>query len=103
MFALIALGIAVIVSVDGTVAVLAGMVVLGMGSGMAILARATVVADRYGPAAYGAIAGVAASVTTGGAGAGAGRRARRGRRGRLRGAAVDAGRARRARGAARGG
>jgi len=65
VFALVALGITVIVAVPGTVAVLAGMVVLGMGSGMAILARATVIADRYGPAAYGAIAGVAASVTTG--------------------------------------
>ena len=54
----------------GTVAVLAGMVVLGMGSGMAILARATVIADRYGSAAYGAIAGVAASVTTGARAAG---------------------------------
>ena len=64
MFALIALGIAVIVSVDGTVAVLAGMVVLGMGSGMAILARATVIADRYGAADYGAIGGVMAAVTT---------------------------------------
>ena len=64
VFALIALGIAVIVSVDGAVAVLAGMVLLGMGNGMATLARATVIADRYGPAAYGAIGGVAASVTT---------------------------------------
>jgi MFS family permease len=64
VFALIAIGIAVIVSVDGTAAVLAGMVVLGMGSGMAILARATVLADRYGPAEYGAIAGVMAAVTT---------------------------------------
>jgi hypothetical protein len=52
------------VSVDGTVAVLAGMVVLGMGSGMAILARATVIADRYGAADYGAIGGVMAAVTT---------------------------------------
>jgi MFS family permease len=64
VFALIALGIGVIVSVDGTVAVLAGMVVLGMGSGMAILARATVIADRYGAADYGAIGGVMAAVTT---------------------------------------
>ena len=64
VFALVAAGIAVIVSVDGTVAVLAGMVVLGMGSGMAILARATVVADRYGAEEYGAIAGVLAAVTT---------------------------------------
>ena len=64
VFALIAAGIAVIVSVHGTVAVLAGMVILGMGSGMAILARATVVADRYGSQEYGAIAGAMAAVTT---------------------------------------
>ena len=65
VFALVAVGIVLIVAVPGTVAVLTGMVVLGMGNGMALLARATVIADRYGPAAYGAIAGVAASVTTG--------------------------------------
>ena len=65
VFALVALGIALIVAVPGTVAVLAGMVVLGMGSGMALLARATVIADRYGSAAYGEIAGAMASVTTG--------------------------------------
>ncbi len=65
VFALVALGIVLIVAVPGTVAVLVGMVVLGMGNGMALLARATVIADRYGSAAYGAIAGVAASVTTG--------------------------------------
>jgi MFS family permease len=65
VFALVAIGIVLIVAVPGTAAVLAGMVVLGMGNGMALLARATVIADRYGPAAYGAIAGVAASVTTG--------------------------------------
>jgi predicted MFS family arabinose efflux permease len=64
VFVLIAAGIAVIVSVEGTAAVLAGMVVLGMGSGMAILARATVIADRYGSAEYGTIAGAMASVTT---------------------------------------
>jgi predicted MFS family arabinose efflux permease len=70
VFTLVALGIVVIVSVHGTVAVLAGMVLLGMGNGMTLLARATVIADRYGPAAYGAIAGVAASVTTGARAAG---------------------------------
>ena len=64
VFALVAIGIAVIVGVHGTLAVLAGMVVLGMGSGMAILARATVIADRYGAAEYGAIAGAMAAVTT---------------------------------------
>ena len=64
VFALVGVGIAVVVSVDGAAAVLVGMVVLGMGSGMAILARATVIADRYGAAEYGAIAGVLASVTS---------------------------------------
>ena len=94
-------GIVVIVTVHGAAAVLAGMVVLGMGSGMAILARATVVADRYGSQEYGAIGGVLAAVTTGARG----RPRRRGRLGvarGLRGAAVDAGGARRAGGGDRG-
>ena len=41
-----------------------------MGNGMATLARATVVADLYGPADYGTIAGVAALTTTGARAAG---------------------------------
>ncbi len=65
LFALIAAGIGLIVGVDATAAVIAGMVLLGMGNGMATLARATVIADRYGPAAYGTIASVAASATIG--------------------------------------
>lgn len=60
---LAAAGIVLVASVDAAWAVLAGFVVLGMGNGMATLARATVIADRYGPAAYGTIAGVAGSVT----------------------------------------
>lgn len=44
--------------------VLAGLIALGMANGSAILARATALADRYGPAAYGAIAGTAAVATT---------------------------------------
>ena len=50
VFALIALGIAVVVSVHSTAAVVAGLVLLGMGNGMATLARATAIADLYGPA-----------------------------------------------------
>ena len=65
VFALIALGIAVLVSVHGTVAAIAGLVLLGMGNGMATLSRATRIADRYGAGAYGTIGGVAASFTTG--------------------------------------
>jgi MFS family permease len=60
VFVLIALGIAIVVGLDGTWGVVAGLVVLGMGNGMTTLARATIVADLYGPAAYGTIASVAA-------------------------------------------
>ena len=35
-----------------------------MGNGMTTLARATAIADLYGAAAYGAIAGVAGALTT---------------------------------------
>jgi predicted MFS family arabinose efflux permease len=65
LFALIAAGISLIVGIDATVAVIAGLILLGMGNGMATLARATVIADRYGAAAYGTIASVAASATIG--------------------------------------
>ena len=44
--------------------------VLGMGNGMATLARATAIADLYGAAAYGTIAGVAGAMTTGARAAG---------------------------------
>jgi MFS family permease len=64
VLALIATGIVVVVSVDATWAVLVGLVLLGMGNGMGTLARATAIADLYGPAAYGTIASVAASMTT---------------------------------------
>ena len=65
LFALIAVGIGLVVGVDATAAVIAGLILLGMGNGMATLARATVIADRYGAAAYGTIASVAASATIG--------------------------------------
>ena len=49
VFVLIAAGIVLVVAgVDAPAAVVAGMVLLGMGNGMATLARATVIADRYG-------------------------------------------------------
>ncbi len=62
-FALVTAGIAVAVAVNAAWAVVAGFVLLGMGNGMATLARATVIADRYGQASYGTIAGAAAAVT----------------------------------------
>ena len=65
VFVLIGLGVAVVVSVYSTTAVVAGLVLLGMGNGMATLARATAIADLYGAGAYGTIAAVAGAMTTG--------------------------------------
>ena len=70
VFALIAAGIAILAGIHGTAAAITGLVVLGMGNGMTTLSRATVIADRYGAAAYGTIGGVAASLTTGARAAG---------------------------------
>jgi MFS family permease len=64
VFALIAVGVTIVVTVDATVAVVVGLVVLGMGNGMATLARATTIADLYGSGAYGTIASVAGGLTT---------------------------------------
>ena len=64
VFALVAAGILLIVAVDATAAVLAGVVLLGMGNGMTTLARATAIADLYGAHSYGTIGGVAAAATT---------------------------------------
>jgi MFS family permease len=65
VFVLIGGGIAVLTGLDATAAVIAGLVLLGMGNGMATLARATAIADLYGGAAYGTINSVAAAGTTG--------------------------------------
>ncbi|MBE2320896.1 MFS transporter [Solirubrobacter sp. CPCC 204708] len=64
VFALIALGVTIVVTLDSTAAVLVGLVILGMGNGMATLARATSIADLYGAGAYGTIASVAGGITT---------------------------------------
>jgi MFS family permease len=64
VFALIAIGITVVVTVRSTAAVIVGLVLLGMGNGMATLARATAIADLYGAGAYGTIASVAGGMTT---------------------------------------
>jgi MFS family permease len=70
VFVLIGLGVAIVVSLESTAAVMAGLVLLGMGNGMATLARATAIADLYGPGAYGTIASVAGAMTTGARAAG---------------------------------
>ena len=70
VFVLIGGGIAVLVGLDSTATVLAGLVLLGMGNGMATLARATAIADLYGGASYGTINSIAAAGTTGARAAG---------------------------------
>jgi hypothetical protein len=70
VFALIGGGIAVLVGLDSTAGAVAGLVLLGMGNGMATLARATAIADLYGGASYGTINSVAAAGTTGARAAG---------------------------------
>lgn len=64
MFTLMAVGIGLFVAADGRAGIIAGLVALGMRNGMAILSRATVLADRYGHTIYGAVAGVAAATST---------------------------------------
>jgi MFS family permease len=70
VFALIGVGIALLTGVHATLAVVTGLVLLGMGNGMATLARATAIADLYGGASYGSINSVAAAGTTGARAAG---------------------------------
>jgi predicted MFS family arabinose efflux permease len=64
VFVLMTIGVALIVSAGGTRAVAVGLVVLGMGNGMATLARAIAIAELYGAGSYGTIASVAAALTT---------------------------------------
>ena len=70
VFVLIALGVAVVVSAHSTGAVVAGLVLLGMGNGMATLARATAIADLYGPPAPTARSPPSRAMTTGARAAG---------------------------------
>ena len=64
VFALVACGIALIVGIDATLAVVIGFVVLGMGNGMTTLARATAMADLYGQRATGRSAASPLLLTT---------------------------------------
>ena len=70
VFALVSAGIAAVVAGAATWTVVAGLVLLGMGNGMATLARATAIAELYGARAYGTIASVAGGLTTAGRAAG---------------------------------
>jgi MFS family permease len=64
LFVLMAVGIAAVVGLRADWGVVTGLVLLGMGNGMATLARATVIADAYGVAAYGTISSAVAALTT---------------------------------------
>ena len=65
VFVLQGLGLAVLAATTAPSGVLAAVCLFGLGNGMATLVRATAIADAYGPAFYGSIAGVAAACATG--------------------------------------
>lgn len=65
IFSLVALGLLLVLIAPSAAFVLAGTVVLGIGNGMTTLSRATVLADRFGTADYGAVASITAAATTG--------------------------------------
>jgi MFS family permease len=59
------IGLAVLAATTGAAGVVVAVCLFGMGNGMATLVRATALADAYGAAFYGSIAGVAAGCATG--------------------------------------
>lgn len=61
---LIGAGLAVLLLADVAALVLLGVLLLGMGNGLAILSRATVLAERFGTATYGAVSSITAASTT---------------------------------------
>jgi MFS family permease len=65
VFLLQGAGLAVLAATTSVPGVIVAVCVVGMGNGMATLVRATALADAYGPASYGSIAGVAAAFATG--------------------------------------
>jgi hypothetical protein len=65
VFLLQGTGLAVLAASTAAPGVIAAVSLFGMGNGMATLVRATAIADAYGSAFYGSIAGVAAACATG--------------------------------------
>jgi MFS family permease len=65
VFLLQGVGLAVLAATTAAPGVIAAVCLFGMGNGMATLVRATAIADAYGSAFYGSIAGVAAACATG--------------------------------------
>jgi len=60
-----ALGVALSATTTGAAGAIVAVCLFGMGNGMATLVRATTLADAYGTAFYGSIAGVAGACATG--------------------------------------
>jgi hypothetical protein len=60
-----ALGVALLATTTGAAGAIVAVCLFGMGNGMATLVRATTLADAYGTAFYGSIAGVAGACATG--------------------------------------
>jgi MFS family permease len=65
VFLLQAVGLAVLAATTTATGVIAAVCLFGMGNGMATLVRATMIADAYGAAFYGSIAGISAAFATG--------------------------------------
>jgi MFS family permease len=65
VFFLQGLGLAALAASATGGAILAAVALFGMGNGMATLVRATAIADAYGPARFGSIAGVTGAFATG--------------------------------------
>jgi MFS family permease len=65
VFLLQGVGLAVLATTTSVAGVVVAVCLFGMGNGMATLVRATALADAYGSAFYGSIAGVAAACATG--------------------------------------
>jgi MFS family permease len=65
VFVLQGAGLAVLAATTAASGVIVAVCLFGMGNGMATLLRATAIADAYGSAFYGSIAGVAGACATG--------------------------------------
>ena len=65
VFLLQGTGLAVLAATTSAAGVIVAVCLFGMGNGMATLVRATALADAYGSAFYGSIAGIAAACATG--------------------------------------
>jgi MFS family permease len=65
VFLLQGAGLAVLAATTAAPGVIAAVCLFGMGNGMATLVRATAIADAYGAAFYGSIAGIAAACALG--------------------------------------